>query len=231
LIVSVRIIALDALDEFGGDRRRQLVEWLEAAAVDVTGPLNADRVDVVLAPGRRPVPGWNCLGISHGPARTTITVEPDCLGRETRPMPDQLRSVMAHELHHCMRARGPGHGTTLGEVLVTEGLAQCYEEEVGCETPNYASAIRGPVLDKLKERAIAEVHSSGYDHAKWFFGSRTDPSYPWAGGYSLGYLLVKSWIEVTGTSTSRAVRTPAGQILRESPFAAPHSSTVPRVLS
>lgn len=49
-----------------------------------------------------------------------------------------LRSVLAHELHHCARAlaRGSSHSHTYGASLVAEGLACCFEEEMGLPTPS-----------------------------------------------------------------------------------------------
>lgn len=34
-----------------------------------------------------------------------------------------LRRAVAHEAHRCMRMAGPGYGWSLGEALVSEGLA------------------------------------------------------------------------------------------------------------
>ena len=45
-------------------------------------------------------------------------------------------ATMAHELHHSSRVRtGPGYGSTLAEVLVTEGLADHFVLEAFPDTP------------------------------------------------------------------------------------------------
>src|SRR5262249_2234063 len=139
--------------------------------------------------------------------------DPGCDGREKRPLAAQLRAMLAHEVHHAVRSRGPGYGSTLGEALVTEGLAQCYEEQVGCPTSNYAVAVRGPALGKLVRLAKDELWSDRYDHPKWFFGSKTDSAFPWSGGYSLGYTVVRHWLDQAGLSASAAVSVPAREIL------------------
>jgi hypothetical protein len=211
--MSLKLVPLDAGHEFAPGRLDSIVGWLEAAAHDVVPPLQAESIDALVVPGSRLIPGWDCSGYNHGPWRITITVDPTCDGHEKRPLDAQLRAMLAHELHHAMRSRSAGYGSTLGEALVTEGLAQCYEEEVGCPTPNYAVAVRGPELARLAQLARDELWSDEYDHSKWFFGNKTDEAFPWAGGYSLGYVLVRSWLERAGVSASAAVSVEAREIL------------------
>ena len=209
--MTVRFVPLDAGREFEAGFLERILAWLEAAARDVAPPLAAERVDVV--PNRRPMPGWNCCGFSQGPWRIEIGVEPDCAGRETRPLDEQLRAVLAHELHHAMRERGPGYGRTLGEALVSEGLAQCYEEEIGCPTPNYATAVRGSALARLAALAKGERASDRYNHGIWFFGNPSDPAFPHWGGYGLGYVIVRRWLDEAGLSASQAVHADADAVL------------------
>ena len=114
---------------------------------------------------------------------------------------------------------GPGYGTTLGEALVSEGLAQCFEEQMGCATPNYATAVRGSALKALADMARSELWADSYDHPKWFYGSRTDARFPWSGGYSLGYVIVKRWLQEEDLSASKAAGVDARAVL---PATIPH---------
>jgi hypothetical protein len=211
--MSVRLLPLDAGQEFAPGRLDAIVAWLAEAAREVALPVRAERVDVIVVPSKRVIPGWDCNGFAHSPWLITIGVNSACDGREKRPLAAQLRAILAHELHHAMRSRGPGYGSNLGEALVSEGLAQCYEEEVGCPTPNYALAVRGPELLTLARMARDQLWSESYDHPKWFFGSRTDTMYPWSGGYSLGYVVVRGWMEHARQSASSAVGVSARDIL------------------
>jgi Predicted Zn-dependent protease (DUF2268) len=213
--MAVRFVPLDAGREFAPGRMDAIVSWLENAARDSAPPLAIEHIDVVIVPGKRLIPGWDCNGYTHGPWRITLTVDPDCDGREQRPLDAQMRAVLAHELHHAKREREPGYGSSLGEALVSEGLAQCYEEQVGCPTPSYALAVRGPVLAKLARLARTELDSTSYDHSKWFFGSKTDTTFPLSGGYSLGYVLVRRWLDDAGMSASTAATVIAREVLPE----------------
>ena len=44
-------------------------------------------------------------------------------------------------MHHVMRMRRGAWAYSLGDRFVSEGLAQCFEEEVGAPTPFYAVAL------------------------------------------------------------------------------------------
>ena len=49
---------------------------------------------------------------------------------------DWLPGGLAHEIHHSRRIlAGPGYGTTLGEAIVTEGLAVAFEHEAFPSAP------------------------------------------------------------------------------------------------
>lgn len=41
-----------------------------------------------------------------------------------------LERMFAHELHHAARWAGPGYGSSLGEALVSEGLAGAFAQEI-----------------------------------------------------------------------------------------------------
>ncbi|MBK3398418.1 hypothetical protein HPY23_18220 [Methylobacterium sp. IF7SW-B2] len=43
-----------------------------------------------------------------------------------------MTTTLAHERHHLRRFPGPGPPGTLGANLLAEGLAQCFQEEIGC---------------------------------------------------------------------------------------------------
>ncbi|BAT60792.1 hypothetical protein GJW-30_1_03342 [Variibacter gotjawalensis] len=211
--MSVRFVPLDAGSEFAPGRLTQLVGYLEAALADVGPPIDAKNVDVLLTPTHRPIAGWDAQGFAQSAHLITIGVDPRCDGREKGSIALQLRAQLAHELHHATRFAGPGYGTTLGEALISEGLAQCYEEEVGCPTPNYAVEVSGVPLRQLAANAIGELSAVSYDHPKWFFGTGNSANFPRWGGYSLGYALVKAWLNESGTTASKAVAIPVSEIL------------------
>lgn len=125
-----------------------------------------------------------------------------------------LPRTLAHELHHAIRWKHPGYGRTLGEALVSEGLAAHFELEVFGGQPNsWDIAVRGKKLQDLYRRARPEFIKSSYDHQAWFFGSVQRHIPRWA-GYSVGYLLLKQYLQSPSDDRpSMLVHIPAAKIL------------------
>jgi hypothetical protein len=216
--MTVRFVPLDAMGEFKPGRLDQIVGWLGEAAGEIVPKLGLDRIDIVVAPTPRRwvIPGWNLNAYAHGVARLTFGIDPECDGAEITPLSGQLKTTLAHELHHIKRFRGPGPHDTLGANLVAEGLAQCFQEEIGCPTPNYALAVRGERLGALAARARTDWTTTDYDHGRWFYGDRSDPTWPWSGGYSLGYVLVRTLLDASERQASEAATIPADVVWEQS---------------
>jgi Predicted Zn-dependent protease (DUF2268) len=133
-------------------------------------------------------------------------------------LPAALRTwvpaTLAHELHHSSRIRmGPGYGSTLGEALVTEGLADHFAAEVFPRTPlaPWDHALSADQEHALWERAQPDLwgsYSLG-DHQRWFFGGSGIPR--WA-GYTLGYRIVEAYLG-TARSAAGAVQTKAQTVV------------------
>jgi hypothetical protein len=123
-----------------------------------------------------------------------------------------IPQALAHELHHSTRIRiGPGYGKTLGEALISEGLAEHFIDEVFPATP---PRPWDRVLSKAEERSLwrqAEpVLWRIYDHNTWFFGGYKVPRWT---GYTLGYRIVATYLD-KAHSAAGAVKTEAKTIIR-----------------
>ena len=101
----------------------------------------------------------------------------------------ELAPTLAHEIHHAMRRRAIGYGSSLLQATISEGLADHFSIEV---SPGYDP----PWISALTEEELAlwlpEVtsRSSGdYDHAEWFHGAGA--SIPRWTGYAVGFELVR----------------------------------------
>jgi uncharacterized protein YjaZ len=113
-----------------------------------------------------------------------------------------FQSFMAHELHHCARRQIQGFASTLGQALVTEGLACCFEAELpGGSTPMYSTRVHGVELERVRELAQPLLNEPLQGWDEWFFGER-EPDIPLHAGYSLGYLLVSKWLRKHGTTAA-----------------------------
>lgn len=101
----------------------------------------------------------------------------------------ELAPIIAHEFMHAMRWRGPGYGTTLGEALVSEGLALHFEAMLRGAVPWYAEAPDAAVLERLESEARAHWSDEAYERLVWF-SPHADARGPAYRGYALGYHLV-----------------------------------------
>jgi Predicted Zn-dependent protease (DUF2268) len=212
--MTVRFHLFDAFDEIAEADRISVLAALEIALPRIVSRLSIDRVDVVIGyvDPFWVIPAYGIGGFSHGKGRISITLAPGHPRFGDPERRERLAAVLAHELHHIARSRRAGYGRTLGEALVSEGLAQCFEVEIGCPPPPYAVALRGDALRDFAARAREQMAAPYYDHGAWFYGRKGDANFPKDGGYSLGYAMVKSWLAGEKTTASKAAGVAAARV-------------------
>lgn len=118
-------------------------------------------------------------------------------------------ALLAHELHHLVRERGPGYGRTLRDSLVSEGLACQFEKEVSGQLPVYGAEVASDEVAQQLAR-IAPFINGPFSPA-WMFGSHEqgiDRSF----GYKLGSTLVGQWLRKQGKTAAQAVHFTTQQI-------------------
>lgn len=150
----------------------------------------------------------------YTPDAHTVQISVDTDNAElVRTIDDELVHTLLHEFHHAMRWRSVGYGETLGEALVTEGLADHFDVEItGGEPQKWATEITIDDDSELLARARMLFNES-YSHDQWFFGSEMEKLPKWA-GYSLGWFLVKKYLDAhPGKHASQLHATPAAEIL------------------
>lgn len=122
---------------------------------------------------------------------------------------EELLAMLAHELHHCARWTRPGYGATLGETLVSEGLACVFETGFrGGVPPFWARALDARALRATEAIALRQMDDRRYDHRAWFFGD-PERGLPRHAGYSLGFEIVARHVRGTGRSAAQLVNVPA----------------------
>lgn len=164
-------------------------------------------VDVVVyRDARRVIPEIGICGISPASDRVLIAIDP-LHPKVADSFEIEFMSMLGHELHHCARWAGPGYGDTLGEALVSEGLACGFESELrGGDVPFYARALSPLQLEQAGIDAVPVLKSESYDHSAWFFGTS---AYPKHAGYSLGFHIVSRYIASHGEPASKLTQASA----------------------
>ncbi len=154
------------------------------------------------------IPRTGINGFAYDAYQIVITL--DCSHKHLNAnFENTVQATLAHELHHSARslARGTSHSLTYGGSLIAEGLACCFEEEMGMSTPFYAIECSGKLLEKFSMKAKQHVHSKLEDlpggWQQWMFSRfNNDSEFPYQCGYSTGYSLVSNWLNKTGFSAS-----------------------------
>ena len=203
--MTIRFHLLDAMGDIPARLKTDVQLELEAAKDRIAELLPLDRLDIVVAPNPYVIPELGLNGFAHTPGRITISLDPASPRIDDRERPLRVLGILAHEFHHVARMRGGVWSRTLGGRLVTEGLAQCFEEEAGAPTPFYAVSLDKATLEKMGERARPLLSATDFDHNAWMFGRRGDPEWPRNTGYSLGYALAKAWLASRDLSAVDAV--------------------------
>jgi uncharacterized protein YjaZ len=141
-----------------------------------------------------------------------LTLDPDNQHFAASLAEGVLRRIVAHEVHHCLRMAGTGYGRTLGEALVSEGLAGRFVGQLFGNSPEpWERAVDDGTLFANRPDA-ATLASTSYNHAAWFFG--TGGERPRWLGYTLGYQIVGKWLDQTSElDGSTWVNVPADAVL------------------
>ena len=130
-----------------------------------------------------------------------------------------LPVTLAYELDHVARVdRGPGYGSTLLEVMVTEGMADAFATQAFPDAPSHpwAQALSPRQMRNLWARAQPSldelIDNRGY--GEWFSGRGRLP--PWT-GFSIGSGIVSSYLaRHPEARASDLVTVPAQEVLRGS---------------
>jgi uncharacterized protein YjaZ len=148
-------------------------------------------VVTVRSDASRAIGGWGVGGFT-GDARTVdIYIDPSFPGIGD-VLADRLPPLLAHELHHAARWRGPGYGRTLLEAMVSEGLADHFSMELlNAPLAPWSDAIPRDRTAHFLDIARPELDSTSYSHDGWFFGA--NPTLPRWTGYTLGFRLVETY--------------------------------------
>jgi hypothetical protein len=184
---------------------------LRATLLDACGMLGArgQRVllDVVVRGETRVTPARLAVG-GHAPGPGVIELVIDlaaAIGPEA--LRDEILKTLFHEYHHALRWEGPGYGLTLGEALVSEGLAQAFVHEMlDCPPEPWEIMPPGVDLEQLCRRADAAFDDQDYPHDTWFFGSGDLPEWT---GYALGSALVAAHLDRAAATALDLVHAPA----------------------
>ena len=192
--------------------RGRIASEVEAAWTAMTAKVGTPPLDILVQrlPGAV-IPEVGMVGHAYRTGLFALTLDPDNPHFAASLAEGALRRLTAHEAHHCLRMAALGYGRTLGEALVSEGLAGQFTGWLFGSPPEPWE--RAADDDALRSHApgAAALAEPGYDHDAWFFGAGGHRP-RWL-GYTLGYRLVGRWLAGAGTVDGEAgVNVPAATV-------------------
>jgi hypothetical protein len=192
--------------------RPELIRECEVAYGAIAQMMPPPRLDILIQrlPGET-LPELGLVGRAYRSTLFSMTLDPDNPNFLASLQSGALRRHVVHEVHHCLRMAGPGYGWTLGEAMVSEGLAGQFVRRVLGSEPELWERALAPqeLLSAPVDRQLLEA--TYYDHSEWFFGTGARPR--WL-GYTLGYQMVEAWLAKQGdVDAATWVNVPAHDIL------------------
>ncbi|TXN60036.1 hypothetical protein FV228_24380 [Methylobacterium sp. WL18] len=173
--------------------RDTIAAEIQIARDAIAGLMPVPILDILV--DRRPgetIPEMGTVGRAYRPSLFALTLASDNPNFETSLRGGDIRRTVAHEVRHCLRMGGPGYGTTLGEALVSEGLAgQFVSHLFGTPPELWESAVSDTELAE-NPPDFAALSGLNHDHGAWFYGR--GGRYPRWLGYTLGYRIVADWL-------------------------------------
>lgn len=169
-------------------------EWLHKSLTGTyeraIGVMQIPELDVVIKAGKFVIPEKGHLGFCPEVGVVYLTVDPDNPAFYKNEA-QSLERMFVHELHHAARWAGPGYGLTLGEVMVSEGLAGHFSLELLGGEPEPWESLKSDVVQHYSSLINENWHRTDYDHNEWFFGAGSLPR--WL-GYTVGFSLVSRYL-------------------------------------
>jgi uncharacterized protein YjaZ len=167
-----------------------------------------DVLVTVIPDAARTVERLGVGGHAAGPGDVRIAIDPALVAQPS--LRRNLAYTLAHELHHSVRWRRPGFGTTLFETMITEGLADHFCRELLRDDgalPPWIDAFPRERTEEMLERARPEFDRADYDRGAWFFGTAALPRWT---GYTLGFRIVEAYRSAhPGVAAAQLVAMPA----------------------
>jgi hypothetical protein len=159
-------------------------------------------------------PFFGLIAYTCGPHLVSVILDPHHPRWRDREGRVRFSSVIAHELFHVMRCRGPDsdRSTALGERLVSEGLATNFEEQTGHPSLSSYTTMTDEYLKDLTQRAVPLLRER--PDAQGQYGADTAKPFPSSGIHTLGWALVRTFLSANQYTPSEAIHLPTEQILR-----------------
>jgi uncharacterized protein YjaZ len=188
---------------------QQIIEKLFEKNINfISTLLEVDKVDVVIGYSKNVIPETGVGGFSPSANIVYLSFDPDNKNFKHN-FELEFLAMLGHELHHCMRYRGPGYGSCLRDALISEGLACHFETELRNGSKPFYANLASEKSNKFFQSMQNDLDNIHYDHNAWFFGSKAKKIQRHT-GYKVGFNIVNKYITKTAIPASQLWAKPTG---------------------
>jgi len=212
-VMSTKITVLNASGKFN-----HVLGLLESKAqdslIEIEKYFELPNLDIVISPC--PEDNKNESGIM-GSASSQVHIIDIALDSERKDLVDiinsKLTAVMAHEIHHVLRAFSGVQEKKLSQILISEGLACHFETKFNKNAvEEFFDEVRKYEWVDLYNKMQANLESTDFNYPV-YFGGQNVAKFPNRAGYWVGFNLVSEYIDKYGGCAVTLVDTSAEELV------------------
>ena len=211
--MSTKITVLNASGKFN-----HVLGLLESKAqdslIEIEKHIELPNLDIVISPC--PEEYKNDSGIM-GSASPEVYIVDISLVSDRKDLVNIINSkliaLMAHEIHHVLRASSGVQEKKLFQVLISEGLACHFESKFNKNAvKEFFDEVRKHEWRDLYNKMQANLESTDFNYPV-YFGGKDVAKFPNRAGYWVGFNLVSEYIDKYGGCAVTLVGTPAEELV------------------
>jgi hypothetical protein len=194
---------------FSSADRRAIERIASTTAIEVRRllPTLPTRLTLRVRTGKKVIPELGTSAESNLPEVVYWTVDPSHKSGVRGIVKTYLRQTLFHEFHHLVRGSAVGHGRTLLDEAISEGLATVFERDFA------AGAVPWGAYPAEVARWVPEIMALPPDAPRRMWMSQHPDGRRWI-GYKVGTYLVDRAIDASGRSAADLTTASTDEIVR-----------------
>lgn len=196
---------------------KQIIAQISDAFIKASKLIDLNDIDLYLTQDDKwlIMPEFGFGGITYSSKSMAVSVDSNNYSKDE--VNNELAAMVAHELNHAARLKSlpinNWNNVTFAQDIIQEGIAQVFQETLYSNSKQY---INKAVLKNInfwfnKTKRLHNKDRAEYDRNAWFFGDKLTPR--WV-GYTLGYVIVKDYLDINTISLRKLTKLNSDNIIK-----------------
>lgn len=186
---NVAIHFLESTQKLGRGQKSLISRAILKHACIAGEVLGLSRMDFTVYPNKDwCIPQTGDGGYTASPDWVQLYIDPSRQAKLKKIIKVSLPATIYHEMHHAKRMMTMGYGNKLLEVVITEGLASVFVEEMVPEFKAPWARYSDKEIQSYLKVFSEHLTDKKYNHTEWFFGEGK----PYWLGYKVGIYIIRS---------------------------------------